>query len=106
NAETNTETRVDPFECVEIGRRPVGEFEDQVVGVKTVQERNQGLPLSFLNGLSAVITETKMDGLLDAYSIQNAIDCFGGERTVGRVARDVSFIDLHACAIQFAHLRG
>src|SRR5436190_24294209 len=68
NAETNTETRVDPFECVEIGRRPVGEFEDQVVGVKTVQERNQGLPLSFLNGLSAVITETKMDGLLDAYS--------------------------------------
>ena len=84
----------------------MGEFQHQVVGAQGIEEVEQGLPGTALDGLAAVVAEAEVDGLLHLHLIEDAVDGQGSEGTVGRVAGNVGLVHLHAGAVEVGDLRG
>src|ERR1043166_1410511 len=82
-----------------------------MVGMKTVEKRNQRGPCAFLNRLPAVVAETEVHGGLVAAGptvtrrIEHAVDGRGRERRVGGIAGNVRLVHLYAGATQLTHLR-
>src|SRR6185369_17719910 len=52
---------------------PPREFKDEMIGLQMVQKRKQEVPEAFLDGLPAVVAETKMHGLLASRRAQNMV---------------------------------
>src|SRR5688572_14769751 len=64
HAEAERDPRIHFLQCVQVLRRTMREFQNNVIRMKTVEEPEQGLPLALLDHLSAVIAETQMNCLL------------------------------------------
>lgn len=108
HADAEGDFLVDMLERIEVAGGAVGEFEDEVVGVEGVEEIEQGLPVTLLDGLAAVVTEAEMDGALGLFvdAVEDKIHRGGSEGAVLRVAGDVGFVDLHAGGGETGHLGG
>ena len=106
DAQTDADLRIEPFQRIEVGFRPMGEFEHEVIGTQIVQKGDQSGPFAFLDGLAAVVAKTEVHCFAAFHGIEHAIDACGGNRGIGRVSGDVRFIDLHAVAVEFGGLFG
>ena len=74
--------------------------------MQRVEKRKQWLPLTGLNGLTAVVTEAEVDSGWPVEGVEDAVYRFSSERAVFRVARNVGFVDLEAGAGKILHLFG
>jgi hypothetical protein len=72
-----------------------GEFEHEMIDFEAIQESEQAMPITALNGLSTIIAETKVNGFLATRRFQHMIDRFMRPGGVFEMARDVRFVHLN-----------
>src|SRR5437870_11642479 len=83
---------------------PVGEFQDKVVHVQSAKEIDQRAPISLLNRLAAIITETQMDGPFRFHLIEEHIEGSGRQGSVSWIACNIGFNYLQTGAGKVCHL--
>ena len=108
HADAEGDFLVDVFEGIEVAGGTMGEFEDEVVGVKGVEEIEEGLPVALLDRLAAVVAEAEVDGALGLVvdGVEDEVHRGGGEGGVFGIAGDVGFVDLDAGGREAGHLGG
>src|SRR5213593_1776747 len=78
HAKTQADFRIEIFEACKFVNRPASHFEHDVISFELVEKIEQGGPRAFLNRLSAVISETEMDGFFPLNRAEHVTD--GGRR--------------------------
>ena len=96
----------DFLEGLEVVLGPVGQLEDEVVGMEGVEKFKQGLPFSGLDGLSPVVTEAKVDRPGAIEGVKDPVDGLGGNRTMLGAARDVGLVHLEVRTREILDLLG
>jgi hypothetical protein len=96
HSDTEGNSLVDSFERIEIGHRPMCEFEHEMVRVQGVEKTEQLFPAALLNRLAAVVAETEMHRPLSAAvdRIEYEVHRFGCERAIRWISWDVRFVNL------------
>ena len=106
NANPELDAAVHILERVQVTGRTVRQLQNEMVHVQRIQKIHQRPPLTFLNCLTAVVAKAKMHSALNLDLVQNAVDRFGSERRVLRIASHVGLIHLDAGARQVGDLCG
>ena len=76
----------------------MGEFENEMVGMKGVQELQERLPRPGLDGLASIIPEAEMHGGGTIEGVEDLVDGLGRKWPIGGITGDICFIYLQARA--------
>ncbi len=105
-AEADADGGLDVLESLQFLITAAGEFEQDVIDVQGVDEVDEQVIASFLNRLSAIVSEAHVQGGLVGDDVEDTVEGFGGPFGVGGVSGKDFLVDLNHFGVDVADLGG